>query len=153
MMHSTHAPRGAGSQNPVMTNQNSNVLPAIERLSRPAAIGRIRERLKALADDEHCACAVAAGFGIFCGGFRDMSDDEFRRRFAWIASKRPRALRDQLEELVSLYHLGRQQVRDAELCCDVETREHCACDGWNMFDNRAIEKFVLELTGRNVQVG
>ena len=124
-----------------------------DHLSRPQAIDRIREQLKALADDEHCACAVAAGFGIFCGGFRALSDDEFRRRFAWIATKRPQASREQLKALVSLYHLGRQEVRNAALCCDVETREHCACDGWNMFDNRALEKFVLELTGRPVQVG
>jgi hypothetical protein len=124
-----------------------------DHLSRPQAIERIRERLKALADDEHCACAVAAGFGIFCGGFRALPDEEFRRRFAWIASKRPQASREQLEALVSLYHLGRQEVGHADLCCDVETREHCACDGWNMFDNGALERFVQELTGASVRVG
>jgi hypothetical protein len=135
-----------------MSSDTPNAIPA-EHLSRPAAIGRVRERLAALADDEHCACTVAAGFGIFCGGFRSLSDDEFRRRFAWIARTRPKASREQLEALVNLYHLGRQVVGNATLCCDVETREHCACDGWNMFDNRAIEKFVLELTGRAVRVG
>ncbi len=125
----------------------------LDHLSRRQAIDRIREKLKALTDDEHCACAVASGFGIFCGGFRALSDEEFRRRFAWIASKRPQASREQLETLVSLYHLGRQEVGKAALCCDVETREHCACDGWNMFDNETIEKHVRELTGVSVRVG
>jgi hypothetical protein len=124
-----------------------------DHLSRAQAIDRIREKLKALVDEEHCACAVAARFGFFCGGFRGLPDDDFRRRFAWIARARPHASREQLEALVSLYHLGRQEVGNAAVCCDVETREHCACDGWNMFDNRALEKFVLELTGVSVSIG
>ena len=61
--------------------------------------------------------------------------------------------RSELEHVVSLYHLGRQEVRGAALCCDVETREHCACDGWNRFDNAALESFCLELTGRRVEIG
>ena len=126
---------------------------ATKRLSRPEAIERIRVRLKELTDDEHCACSVAGDRGIFCAGFRSLSDNEFRGRFSWIAGKRPRASRQELEDLVSLYHLGRQEVGRAELCCDVETREHCACDGWNRFDNANLEKFVKELTGVSVRVG
>lgn len=125
----------------------------LEHLSRPQAIDRIREKLKALTDEEHCACAVAARFNVFCGGFRALTDEKFRRRFSWIVSKRPRASRQELEGLVSLYHLGRQEAGKAALCCDVETREHCACDGWNMFDNETIEKHVRELTGASVRVG
>ena len=126
---------------------------ATERVSRPQAIERIRQRLKDLTDDEHCACAVAGDHGVFCGGFRALSDKDFRGRFAWIARKRPKASRDELEGLVSLYHLGRQEAGHVDLCCDVETREHCACDGWNRFDNANLEKFVKELTGVSVRVG
>ena len=122
-------------------------------LSRPQAIERIREKLKALTDDEHCACAVAARLNVFCGGFRALSDGEFRTRFSWISRKRPRASRGELENVVSLYHIGRQESSQAALCCDVETREHCACDGWNRFDNPELEKFVFELTGASVRVG
>jgi len=96
---------------------------------------------------------VAARSGLFCHGFQDLSDAQFRKRFDWIAAKRPKASRAELEQLVSLYHLGRQEVRGAALCCDVETREHCACDGWNRFDNEKLEEFCLELTGRPVRIG
>lgn len=127
--------------------------PATEHLSRPQVIERIRGALLARAGEEECACGVASRAGLFCHGFQDLSDIQFRKRFDWIAAKRPKATRPELEQLVSLYHLGRQEVRGAALCCDVETREHCACDGWNRFDNEKLEKFCLELTGRPVRIG
>ena len=121
--------------------------PSFEHLSRPKAIALLRERLSVLADDEHCACAVAADKNVFCHGLRDLSDAELRRRFSWIAGSRPGVSREELERLISAYHLGRQQVAGFTLCCDVETREHCGCDGWNMFENAALEKAYEELTG------
>jgi hypothetical protein len=125
---------------------------AVERLSRPQAIALLRERLSALCEEDQCACAAAARFDVFCGGYRALSDQEFRERFSWIARSRPSASREELERLVSLYHLGRQEVAGLGLCCDVETREHCGCDGWNRFDDPALEGAVLELTGRSVQI-
>lgn len=124
-----------------------------DQLSRPQAIERIRGALLARAGEEECACGVAARLGVFCHGLRDLPDAQFRKKIHWIAAKRPKASRAELEQVVSLYHLGRQEVAGAALCCDVETREHCACDGWNRFDNRTLEKFCLELTGRPVQIG
>ena len=124
----------------------------VEHLSRPQAIQVLREKLQSVCDDEHCACAAAAHLGVFCKGFSGMSDKTFRRRFDWIARTRPRATRAELEELVSLYHRGRQEVTGATLCCDAETREHCACDGWNMFDNPRLEKFCRELAGRSIRI-
>ena len=126
--------------------------PSFERLSRPRAIAMLRDRLSALSDDDHCACAVAADRNVFCHGLRELSDVELRRRFSWIAGSRPGISRDELERLISAYHLGRQQVAGLTLCCDVETREHCGCDGWNRFDNMALEGAILELTGRHVLV-
>ena len=125
----------------------------VECLTRPQAIERIRKTLLRMTDDDHCMCATAARLGVFCQGFRRLSDEEFRQRFDWIASKRPKASREELEELVNLYHLGRQEVTGAALCCDIETREHCACDGWNMFDNKSLEKTCLALTGQPVEIG
>ncbi len=127
--------------------------PIADILSRPQAIERIRGAILARAGKDECACSVAARSGTFCHGFQDLTDARFRKKIDWIAAKRPRTSRAELEQLVSLYHLGRQEVGGAALCCDVETREHCACDGWNRFDNAALEKFCLELTGRPVQVG
>jgi len=126
--------------------------PTYEYLSRPRAIALLRDRLSSLTDDEHCACAVAAKENVFCAGFRELSAAELRRRFSWIAKSRPGISREELESLISVYHLGRQQVAGLTLCCDVETREHCGCDGWNRFDNLALEGAILELTGRRVLV-
>ena len=122
-------------------------------MTRPEAIALIRRKLASLSDGEHCACTTAARLGGFCGGFRQLSDAEFRRRFDWIAHTRPHATRAELEALVSEYHLGRQEVGGFAVCCDAETREHCACDGWNAFDNAALQKFVREFTGLDVLVG
>ncbi len=126
--------------------------PADERLSRPQAIEQIRSVLQALADDERCACVIAGRYGLFCKGFSQLNDQEFRGRFPWIARRRPKATREELERLASLYHLGRMEVTGAAVCCDVETRDHCACDGWNSFDNKRLQEFVLELTGRPVRI-
>jgi len=139
------------SENRLMKPENA-LLPVVENVTRPQAIERIRQVLSALEDDRSCACAVAARFGVFCQGFRALSDREFRQRFYWIARPRPQASREELEELVSAYHLGRQQVAGASLCCDVETRDHCACDGWNRFDNAALEAFCYQVTGKKIRI-
>jgi len=126
---------------------------AADHVSRPQAIERIREALLDRARDEECACGTAARLGVFCQGFSRLSHVELRGRFDWIARSRPKATREELTQLAGLYHLGRQEATGAALCCDVETREHCACDGWNRFDNQALEDFCLELTGKPVQIG
>ena len=123
------------------------------KLSRPEAIALIRRKLSGLTDEEHCMCAAAASVGIFCRGFARLSDEQFRQRFHWITSKRPRATRAELEEVVNRYHLGRQEVTGAALCCDLETKEHASCDGWNTFDNPTLESFCNELLGRAVLIG
>ncbi len=137
----------------VPSEREPEALLKVEHLSRPKAIERLRERLKTFTDDDHCVCAAVGRLGIFCRGFRRLSPEEFRRRFDWIARKRPGASRETLEELASLYHLARQEVTGAATCCDLETREHSGCDGWNAFDNRALEQFCLALTGRPVRIG
>jgi hypothetical protein len=129
------------------------VAPPERHLTRPEAIALLRQKLVSLCDSEHCACTTVARLGGFCGGFRNLSDAEFRGRFDWIAGKRPHATRAELEDLVSQYHLARQEVGGFAVCCDAETKEHCACDGWNAFDNAALSKFVREFTGLDVLVG
>jgi hypothetical protein len=119
-------------------------LPQVDQLSRPQAIDEIRRIINALPQDDMCACAITARYGIFC--------KELKKRFAWIARPRPNASRAELERLASAYHRGRQEVTGAETCCDLETREHCGCDGWNTFDNRALEEFYKGLTGRQLRI-
>ena len=149
-MRMHHLPGPPPGHDPSMTTMPLPHAPQV--VSRPEAIDRIREHLKRICDDEHCACAASAHFGLFCGGLRRLSDAELRKRFDWIANPRPHASREELERLVSLYHVSRQAVSGAALCCDVETREHCACDGWNQFDNPALEKIHRELTGLEIAV-
>ena len=127
------------------------VLP-VERLSRPEAIGRLREVLRTYADADHCLCSVVGRLGIFCKGFAAASDPELRERFAWIARTHPGAPRKQLEELASLYHEGRQEATGAEICCDIETKERGGCDGWNQFDNEKLEGFHLALLGSPIRI-
>jgi len=128
-------------------------LPQVDRISRPQAIEEIRRIMNALPQDDECACAIAERYGIFCKGFARYSDAELKKRFGWISRTRPGASRAELERLASAYHRGRQEVTGAAICCDVETREHCGCDGWNTFDNRALEELYLNLTGRKARIG
>jgi len=127
------------------------VLP--EHLSRPEAIRRLREKLQTLTDRDHCVCAVATRLGFPCHGFAQLSDEEFRKRFDWIARTRPHATRQELEEYANLYLLGRQEATGSALACDVETREHDLCGGWNTFENPRLEEFYREVFGRPVRIG
>ena len=133
------------------TNTNEALL-RIRTVSRPQAIADLRACLRELETPEHCVCAAVSRLGIFCQGFRRLDDVALAQRFDWIARQRPSAPRQSLEELASLYHLGRQEATGSEICCDVETREHVSCDGWNGFDNENLERFHLALTGEPVKI-
>ncbi len=122
-------------------------------MTRPQAIAAIREHLLKACDEDHCACAAAAHLGVMCQGFRGLTDAQLRQRFEWITQRRPDASREEIERLISLYHLGRQEVGGFAICCDAETRDHCGCDGWNQFDNDALAKTYKELTGRDAIIG
>jgi|KBSMisStandDraft_5_1062788.scaffolds.fasta_scaffold363762_2 hypothetical protein len=122
-------------------------------LSRPEAIAALREKLRNQTDADHCVCAVAARLGFPCHGFAQFSDEELRRRFPWIADRRPDASRDELEALVNAFILGRQEVAGAALACDVETRERDLCGGWNGFDNSRLEEFYRTVFGQPVSIG
>ena len=121
-------------------------------VSRPEAISLLREHLKALAGQDHCVCQVVGELGIFCKGFKGLPDKDLKERFGWISRHNPGSGREKLEQLASLYHQGRQEATGAEICCDVETREHVGCDGWNSFDNTALERFHLTLTGQPLRI-
>ena len=131
--------------------ENKTETPA--HLSRPEAIAQLREKLASLTDTEHCVCSVAQRLGLPCRGFAALPDKEFKNRFAWIAEKRPHASREEMNELANLYVLGRQEATGAVVACDVETREHDLCGGWNTFDNATLEKFYGSVFGRDVKIG
>ncbi len=39
------------------------------------------------------------------------------------------------------------------MACDVETREHDLCGGWNTFDNEKLEEFYRNVFGRSIHIG
>ncbi len=151
VIHSHQASKNSPGD-PVVVDEPTTPMRPLH-LTRPQAIAAIRERLAKLCDEEHCACSAAAHLGVMCKGFAAMTDDQLRKRFDWIARRRPDASREELERLVSLYHIGREEVGGFQLCCDAETRDHCGCDGWNQFDNTRLAETYKELTGREAIIG
>jgi hypothetical protein len=128
--------------------------PALEALSRPEALARLRSKLPCAGRRGHCACAVASRLGLPCGGFAQYSDAEPRGRFAWIAETLPRGTpRSRLEEAANAFLLGRQDLTGMAVTCDVETKEHDVCTGWNGFDNPALEDLFRRVFVRRVRIG
>jgi hypothetical protein len=125
----------------------------IEHLSRPEAIARLRERLRSFSEKDHCVCETVGRLGVFCGGFKRLSDAEFNKKFQWIVVRHRNEPRQSLEALASLYHEGRQEATGAAICCDIETKEHGGCDGWNQFHGEALERFHLAMIGSPIKVG
>jgi hypothetical protein len=126
--------------------------PRTPKVTREKAIDSIREALLAEADEETSVCKVAAERGIFCRGFQHYGDNELRRRYDWIVRRRPDISRPALEEIANDWQLAQQQVHDAPSACDVQTKVHDTCMGWDDFTNEQLTTFVKELTGRDVLV-
>jgi hypothetical protein len=128
------------------------VAPATERLSKTAAIALLREALLEVAGPDVSLCRAAADRGIFCEGFDRYTDRGLRSSYRWITQRYPGATREELEELADRWQLARQEVNQLPLACDVQTREHDTCAGWDGFTPEELSRFILELTSRNVVV-
>jgi hypothetical protein len=127
--------------------------PITTPLSRAQAIGRLREAMIALTDDEHSMCRVASEKGIFCRGFRGLSEKEFRDRYDWLVTRHPKASREEIERLANTWELARQLVDRVPLSCDAQLRDHDTCNGWNDFTNEDLERFCREILHKNVRIG
>ena len=119
-------------------------------MTRHDAIDGIRSAILGLVDDDHSMCEVAASLGIFCKGFRQFSDEELARRYGWIVKKRGPMTREVLEDLGSRWQLARQLVQNDQLSCDVQTREHDTCCGWDTFSNERLAEYYRTLIGEEV---
>jgi hypothetical protein len=53
--------------------------------------------------------------------------------------------RQTLEELINRWQLARQDVNGLPMACDVQQREHDACNGWDDFSNDELAKFYAEV--------
>ena len=107
----------------------------------------------AMTDDEHSMCQVATEKGIYCRGFRRLSDEVFRERHDWLVHRNPGASRAEIEDLANKWQLARQIVDRVPLSCDAQLREHDTCDGWNEFTNQDLERFCREIVGKNAKIG
>ena len=121
-------------------------------ITRDEAITRLRSELVRLTDDEHCMCSVAAERGIFCGGFRQFSDQELRNRYWWIVRRRPSVTREELEAIANDWQLTQQEVKDAPVACDVQARVHDTCRGWEDFTNEQLAQVFQQITGEAVSI-
>ena len=125
-------------------------LPSV--MTREQAVRALRGYLLKLTDDETSLCQVASQRGIFCKGFRGLSDDEFKRRYHTLVARRPGLTRRQLEYLANQWQLARQVVDGVACSCDAQAKEHDTCGGWDDFTNEDLAKFCRELFGAEVSV-
>ena len=123
-----------------------------ESVSRSELVERLRVVLRQFADEDTSICKAAADRGIFCHGFSRYSEGQLKRRYEWIVRKRPGITRDELEQIANYWQLAQQQVCGLSFACDVQTRLHDTCGGWDDFTNQELAEFYADLTGRKVEV-
>ena len=121
-------------------------------IPRNDAIARLRRELLELTDEENSICKVAAEKGLFCRGFLRYSDAELRKRYDWIADRRPDLTREELEVIANDWQLAQQEVFELPIACDVQLRVHDTCRGWNDFTNEQLAKFYGQITGQEIAI-
>ena len=124
----------------------------IPTVTRNDAIARLRRELIELTDSENSICKVAAEKNCFCRGFQRYSDAELRKRYDWIADRRPDLSRDELEVIANDWQLAQQEVFELPIACDVQQRVHDTCRGWNDFTNEQLAKFFGQVTGEEISI-
>jgi hypothetical protein len=124
----------------------------MKSLSRQACTEALRAKLHSLVDENHSMCQVAAEKGIYCHGFAQWSFDELKRRYWWLADRRPSVTRVELERLANIWQVARQQVFGTQLACDTQTLEHDTCMGFDGWTNADLARYHAELLGEPVEV-
>jgi hypothetical protein len=131
---------------------SKSTVPVVEAASRTDVIGRLRSQLLKFTDIENSACKIAAERGIFCNGFRQYSEDQLRDRYWWIVRKNPGITREELETVANDWQLAQQEVFATPFACDVQTRVHDTCRGWDDFSNEQLAQVYTQLTGEAVSI-
>jgi hypothetical protein len=124
----------------------------MKTLTRNQAIDALRSKLLETVDEDHCICEVAARNGFYCHGFSQWSFDELKRRYWWLADRRPHVTREELERLANIWQVARQQVMGTQMACDTQTEEHDTCKGWDEWDSATLGRYVQELCGEQVAI-
>ena len=120
--------------------------------SRDEAIGRLRDALLQLADDEHSMCQIAAERNIFCRGFGRWNAGEFDRRWRNAIGRSTHLSRAQMEEFANLWQLSEQLRQRVSLACDANSGGLGGCRGWDEFSNGDISRFCADVLVRSVDV-
>jgi len=118
-------------------------------VSRNELIKMLRTELTGMTDEDTSICKAAAERGVFCQGFHRFGDNELRRRYNWIVRKRPDMTREELETIANDWQLAQQEVREAPLACDVQSRVQDTCGGWTDFTDEQLAAFYKQITGRD----
>ena len=121
-------------------------------MTRGEAIRGIRARLLDMVDDGHSMCQVATEKGVYCRGFRRLSDEEMKHRYNWLLRRNPGMSRAELEDLANRWQLARQIVDQVPISCDAQALEHDTCEGWDTFDDETIARYYKELIGCDILI-
>jgi hypothetical protein len=123
----------------------STAPPVSDPISRNLLIDSLRQKLSDRAED-HSTCRANAENGIFCLGFCRFSSSELRQKLSWLVEKNPGATRSEIENLGDAWQLGRQEVLGVATACDVQSKEHDLCNGWDDFSDEDLKAFDRSLT-------
>lgn len=121
-------------------------------ISRTDAIDLLRTELMQHTDRETSLCMAAANKGIFCKGYKALTEEDLRERYAWIVRKRPDVTRQDLESIGNLWQLTQQEVHGLPCACDVQSKLGDTCQGWREFSNDELSRHYFNLTRRVIQV-
>src|SRR5579864_5315315 len=119
----------------------SRTQPKPQSVPRAEAVNLLRAELLKRLDSDTSICRLAAEKGFFCGGFTRYGDGELKRRYWWIARRRPNITRPELEEIANRWQLARQDVDHLPIACDVQQQEHDTCRGWDDFSNEDLARY------------
>ena len=126
--------------------------PGADVWSRTDALGRLREALLALTDEENSMCRIAAQRGIFCRGFARWDAREFDRRWRSAIGRSTHLSRAQMEEFANLWQLTGQVRQGVSLSCDARWSGCGPCRGWGELSNAEISRSCADLLGKSIAI-
>ena len=120
--------------------------------TRDEAIRALRRKLLEMTDDDHSMCRVASEKGIYCRGFRALTDEQMKAKYEWLLRRNPSMSREELEDLANRWQLARQIVDRVPISCDAQQIEHDTCGGWDTVSNADLIRFHRDLLSEEIQI-
>lgn len=120
--------------------------------TRQQAVHALRRKLLEMTDDDHSMCRVASEKGIYCRGYRPLTDEQMKQKYEWILHRNPTMSRAELEDLANRWQLARQIVDKVPFSCDAQQIEHDTCSGWDGISDDELIRFHRELLAEEIQI-